>query len=71
MVPKEGIEPPSTGMISLLVFAVKLFGRLVVEAGLEPTEHAKRVSRPELWKLAPHTGLEPVTQSFRETCSAN
>ena len=27
LVSKEGIEPPSTGMGSLLVFAVKLFGQ--------------------------------------------
>lgn len=44
MVPKEGIEPPSTGMGSLLVFAVKLFGRLAVKSGLEPEEYAKRMS---------------------------
>ena len=54
-------------MGSLLVFAVKLFGRLVVKAGLEPTEHAERVFlSAESVKMFCKTNKQEIFKKMRE-----
>lgn len=43
---------------------------LVVKTGLEPVEYAERISWPEK-KMAPHAGLEPAQNCFRDNCSGH